>query len=233
MKNLVRFWIKALARRFGVFALLRRFDVWWQGFFGLLHDPEYRSLPASINGGLILDVGGNLGQSIISLHRLFPRSSLVSFEPNPACQASLTRVAANIYPPVQLHFIGIGDAEGELSFFVPVLPDGTQMLQEGSFDANVFSEEITLRRIGSDFYLRSVRILVRRIDDFFLNPSLIKIDVQGYELQVLHGAVDTLRRCRPVLFLERDMRNEGQLVDFLQQFKYTKVVIGCNVMFVP
>ena len=79
MKNLVRFWIKALARRFGVFDLLRRFDVWWQGSFGFLHDPEYRSLPASINGGLILDVGGNLGQSIISLHSLFPRSSIVSF----------------------------------------------------------------------------------------------------------------------------------------------------------
>ena len=52
-----------------------------------------------------------------------------------------------------------------------MLRDGTQLLQEGSFDADVFAEKITIGRIGTDFTLRSIGILVRRIDVFFTSGT--------------------------------------------------------------
>jgi hypothetical protein len=59
------------------------------------------------------------------------------------------------------------------------------------------------------------------------SPSLIKIDVEGYEFKVLQGALETLKKNRPVLFIELDdnnLKEQGgnakELVEFLLQLRY-------------
>jgi FkbM family methyltransferase len=59
-------------------------------------------------------------------------------------------------------------------------------------------------------------------------PTHIKVDVEGHELAVLHGARETLRRHSPVLFLElhnemvaSDERNPGDILDELAHLGYT------------
>lgn len=225
--------LKNVARRLGVFSILRRGEIWLQAKRGAVHESEYRHLPSYLNGMLLLDVGANLGQSIISLHSLFPKSKIISFEPNPACHFCLKKVATEIRQSAEIHFVGVGDVKDVLTFNIPVLHDGTELLQEGSFDLSAFSEAITKERIGTTFKLRKIQIPVHRIDDFSFNPSLIKIDVQGFELQVLRGAIETIRRARPVLFLERDIRTEEALFAFMDDFPYERRVLGCNVMFLP
>jgi FkbM family methyltransferase len=229
----MRFLFKSLFLRLGLFARIRSAEVYLRSLFGLVHDREYFLLPAGINGSLILDVGANLGQSITSLHKIFPQSRIVSFEPNPSCQPMLNRVALGVGISVDLHFVGVGDTNSEMDFYVPVLADGDELLQEGSFDSSVFSDFVTKQRIGDKFELRTMKIPVKQIDEFSLSPSLIKVDVQGYELQVLRGAIETIRRSRPVLFLERDVRSEAALECFLRDFNYEKRLLGCNVMFIP
>jgi hypothetical protein len=58
--------------------------------------------------------------------------------------------------------------------------------------------------------------------------DLIKIDVEGYELHVLRGSLQTLKRCRPVLFIELDdnnLRDQGDsaqsLVKYLEELGYS------------
>jgi hypothetical protein len=69
--------IKKLARQLGVFEVMRSCNIYLNQLAGSVHDPEYYSLPSDINGFLILDVGANLGQSIISFRKIFPQSNIV------------------------------------------------------------------------------------------------------------------------------------------------------------
>ena len=54
---------------------------------------------------------------------------------------------------------------------------------------------------------------VKRLDDQHLdNVGLIKIDVEGHELAVLHGAADTLTRNRPAVVVEAEERHHPNAV---------------------
>lgn len=61
-----------------------------------------------------------------------------------------------------------------------------------------------------------------RIDDFhFNNLDLIHLDLEGYELQALTGAVRNIQQHRPLIFAERG--DDGNFQSFFDQYGYRKV----------
>jgi FkbM family methyltransferase len=58
--------------------------------------------------------------------------------------------------------------------------------------------------------------------------DLIKIDVEGMELEVLIGAVNLVRRNRPVLFVEFIKSDKNKLKSWLESFDYTVIELGMN-----
>jgi hypothetical protein len=60
---------------------------------------------------------------------------------------------------------------------------------------------------------------IARLDDFGLAPDVVKLDVQGSELDVMRGAETTLAACRPLLLIE-DSWNREQLMRYLAGFDY-------------
>jgi hypothetical protein len=51
-------------------------------------------------------------------------------------------------------------------------------------------------------------------------PDLIKIDTEGHESQVLLGALETLKKARPVLILEHSVKNVKPIIDVLEPIGY-------------
>jgi FkbM family methyltransferase len=225
--------IKTAAIRLGFFRALRSAEVYVNARRGHVHDTDYEALRTCMREGDIADIGANIGQSIISLHRLFPNAHIHAFEPNPQCRAVLGRVIRLTGAKVDLHMCGLADRAGELIFNVPVTSDGIELLQEGSFDPRVFNEPLTRSRIGSDFTLQSSRIPVACLDDFPGTYALLKIDVQGLELAVLTGGKQTIERDRPVILLERDARSEESIMRFLAAFSYEVTTLHDNLLFRP
>ncbi|MBC8737351.1 FkbM family methyltransferase [Paraburkholderia sp. UCT31] len=138
-----------------------------------------------------VDIGANHGEFTVFAAK---RCAVVhAFEPVNGNLARLNRnIQINGFSNVRVHEEGLSDADGELPIFasedghnegLPTLyrtPDRSKLLQV-----------ITLRRL--DDVLREAG--TTRVD-------VMKIDVEGAELAVLKGAIETLRRYKPTILME-------------------------------
>lgn len=148
---------------------------------------------------LFLDVGANIG--LISLNVLHEISTVTiwAFEPGPH-QAQLFRrtIEANdLADRVQLVEKALSFENGELEFRVHCSQHASG---DGFFDTH---------RAGKT---SRIKVKTQILDELWKaqgcpKVDLVKVDTEGAELWVLQGAVELLRKARPVLVLEIDMRN--------------------------
>ena len=157
------------------------------GFHRTLHRP-----------GTLLDVGAHEGGFTLPLAAL-PGSRVLAFEPLPESFARL-RAAAGQLAHVTLRQEALGDATGEAVLRLPVV--------EGVANAQWASLAKRYDGFGPQVGERRVTVPLRRLDEFGLDDlTAVKLDAEGAEYEVLRGAVETLRRCRPVLSIEIEERH--------------------------
>jgi len=159
---------------------------------------ELRFLTALHRPGSLVDVGAHDGLLTLPLSRL-PDAHVLAFEPLPAAFARLSAACAgldSIRPIPQ----ALGDAPGHLALSVPVV-EGVRQEQWASL-VKTFAD------FGQHVGAEQVQVPVVTLDSFGLRDlTAMKIDAEGAEYEVLRGARDTLRRCRPVLTLELEERH--------------------------
>jgi len=169
---------------------------------GKLHEPDFAAFAALPADALFLDVGANMGQSAVSLRSVHKSARIVSFEPNPTLEKPLRRIAAAV-GRTKVHMVALGDAEGEAVLRIPIADSGTEFSQAATLKPGDVDAPVAERELGGVAGLAEVRVPVCTLDSFGFDPAAIKIDVQGYELEVLRGARETLQRARPLLLIER------------------------------
>jgi FkbM family methyltransferase len=154
--------------------------------------------------GVIVDAGANVGQTALAFARYWPQASIHSFEPVGASYEKLCASCAAL-PAIKCYRYALGDAERETSI----------ALQENSELNSLASQDVQVTTAASE------RIRVRRLDDWAAEQGvaridLLKMDVEGYELQVLEGATGLLRAGKiDAVFAEcRFLRNDTPQVLF-------------------
>ena len=141
-----------------------------------------------------LDVGANRG---VYAYAMLPHSAAVhAFEPNPKMFDMLRRWADG---RVTLHNMALGDATGDAELLVPHTARGYS------------NQRATLRRFHMTEDYARMPVRTARLDDLGIaNVGFIKIDVEGFEMQVLEGAAATLARDRPKLLIELEEIHTGR-----------------------
>jgi FkbM family methyltransferase len=140
---------------------------------------------------VILDIGGQIGQSVQRYARLFPGATIHSFEPFPETYSRLLRRAAK-YPGAQAHQIALADTPGSRPLHVSPQFSGTNsLLQRPSSGRRYYPRDAELIDVA--------HVDVTTVDNFCTERGietidLMKIDVQGAELLVLKGARGLLER---------------------------------------
>jgi len=143
---------------------------------------------ALAGGGDYVDVGTNRGQILAEAVRVSPRGKHVAFEPIPALA---DRVAA-AFPGVEVRRKAIGVTPGRAQFCHFRTLDGWSGLRR--------SPEISDERGEPEF----IEVEVSTLDAELAaaSPRLIKVDVEGAEVQALEGGRGLLARARPILIFE-------------------------------
>jgi FkbM family methyltransferase len=105
-------------------------------------------------------------------------------------------------------------------------------LVPGSFASLELRQSDSNEYIGQKIdYGNLVNVRKLALDEYDLaRVDLIKIDVEGMELEVLQGAARSIERSRPVMLIERIKADAGQLRQWLEARGYTLLEAGINLL---
>ncbi len=157
----------------------------------------------------VLDVGAHIGNHTVYFEKVMQARRVVPIEPTPRAQFLLrTNCALNNLTRVDLSHLG--KALGRKQATGALIPD-TNTNSGG-----------TSVRVGKG------PVTIFRGDDLFQSETfdLIKIDVEGMELDVLSGLAGTIRRCRPLMFIEVTDENRSRLLTTLDRWRFEVIWSG-------
>lgn len=175
-------------------------------------------------GGILLDVGANIGVMTYYMAKQFPNSKVYSFEPVPLNLKTLHKIV-NRYKlaNVEICNYALGNENGEVDI---VMPELQHVKMQGL--SHIVHESIPDMNEGEKFKTK-----IKKLDDlsFLQNSkekiSAIKLDVENFEYFVLKGGEDLLKKHHPMLYSELwDNENRTQCFTLMTSLGYkTKVLV--------
>jgi FkbM family methyltransferase len=151
---------------------------------------EHAAVLRGLDLSTVIDVGANVGQFSLLAVTMFPRVHVEAFEPLPVPAATFRRVFDG-HPRVRLHQVAIGACAQDAVMNVSHRQDSSSLLPITDRQTTVFpgthgvgTESVTVVTLDSAI-----------ADGVITAPALLKLDVQGFELEALKGAKRVLRRC--------------------------------------
>ena len=193
-------WIKSLLRRINLHPWWRRgrtlvwgsrlraptFDRWLAlqlHRFGLMGVADRRFLEAHIKPGMtVVDIGANQGLYTLFFARLTgDGGQVLAFEPDDLLHGALQdNVASNQAQNVRLYPLALGAKSGTMTLYRSLLNSGDNRLAAKSVD--------------SDGPRDAVQVRIERLDEVLIGERIdfIKMDVQGWEMEVFHGMTGLL-----------------------------------------
>jgi FkbM family methyltransferase len=173
------------------------------GNIGLDNNPQHDLWLMSIlrillpqQSSSFIDVGVNLGQTLIKVKSLAPKIRYIGFEPNPSCALYVQRlIRLNGFVGCEVIPAALSNRHGlaSLDFFYDTESDSTaSIIKEFRPDQSI-SRTITVSVCSFD----ELRPFLG-IEDL----GIVKIDVEGAELEVIQSMQRTLSEQRPILIVE-------------------------------
>jgi FkbM family methyltransferase len=202
-----------VAGRHGYF-LANRFD----GYIGLglIRYGEYCELEWQVlsqliqPGATVVEVGANIGSHTVSIaKKVGPEGRVIAVEPQRIVHQYLSaNISLNMLGNVECHWAACGVEPGELT--VPPMDYFTEELKNfGGLSLADGGEGEPVRVLPLDTIMRG-------------RPAqLIKIDVEGMEVDVLRGASETILGSRPIIYAENDRpAKSDELLSELWSYNY-------------
>lgn len=193
------------------------------GQFELALVEDTEKLLKDVNEGYVLDIGSNMGTYGVPLAVRNPNLTVLCFEPQRIIYNQLcTNITINRLDNVYAYNVAVSDHEDTIEL---KMPDYMQEENIGGFSLDPLVKEKCPTSQG-----KTETVNVVTIDSIGLaNVKMIKIDVEGLELEVLKGATETIKNSNyPPLILEAWNQYEWWDARKEEMFDYVKS-LGYNI----
>mgnify|MGYP001561775123 CR=1 FL=1 len=198
--------------------------------FSKSYEPEMQVIPRILkNPQVIIDIGANYGTYSFFLSKLYPEAKIFSFEPATSSYSILKRIInhfrlRNVFAIKK----GLGEKEEIKEIIMPkhytiiayVADKNTKKNKEDS------SEKIEITTLDSFIQRNKIKSI-----DF------IKCDIEGFELNAFKGAQKTLRKFKPIIFVEIEQRHTEKynldsqhILNFLKKLGYRSYSVSGNII---
>jgi FkbM family methyltransferase len=149
-------------------------------------------------GDVFYDIGANIGFfSLIAARRVGPAGRVYAFEPVPENAAAISRSARlNGFDAVDVFNVAVGSNNGRTELMLARHIGGATLASVGPPPDLRGTIEVEIVTIDTLIAQRGLR-----------PPTLVKVDVEGAELEALTGMVATVRTHRPTVLYEVDDAN--------------------------
>jgi FkbM family methyltransferase len=158
-------------------------------------------------GMVAVEVGANIGAHTVFLAQAVgPTGQVVAFEPQRVVYQTLcANLALNSITNVQAFHAAVGTSPGEI--VVPVLD---------------YRQQHNFGGLGLGGHSHGERVPLTTLDTLRLSAChLLKIDVEGMEQSVLEGGQETIRRLKPILYVENDRKDKAAaLIRYIDSLDY-------------
>jgi FkbM family methyltransferase len=178
-------------------------------------EPELLMLPYLLKPNqAFIDVGSNKGLFLFSALKFLKPSNIFGFEPNPV----LFKKIKNVFKGIKIFNLALANKNGEAILTIPFTQnqpdDSLGTLNNNEVNENAFNFKVKVKTLDECVNEYSIK-----------NIGLIKIDVEGHELDVIEGAKETIKKHLPTLIVEIEQRHHQEkiekiLADIIAQFNY-------------
>lgn len=143
---------------------------------------EHRAVLRGLGCNAVVDIGANRGQFSLMAREAFPDATIFAFEPLTE-PAKVCRRVFESDNNIGIYSFAIGDRAEQAVMHVSARDDSSSLLPIGNEQSQIFPGT---QEVGT------VTVNVRRLEDIISrdeirSPALLKLDVQGFELEALRG----------------------------------------------
>ncbi len=182
----------------------------WLLYFGIDNQNKQNIYKKIQNGFVVFDVGSNIGEVLFNMAKVNPDGKIYGFEPVQSTFEKLSKnVSLNPFQNISIKRLALSD-KNEIVYYQSKQghSGGTMMSKSPSADSD-FIEAI-------------------KLDDFVQNNAIqqidfIKVDIEGFEMNFLMGAIESIQKFKPLLFMEIDhyklKRQNTSAIEILNQLK--------------
>lgn len=165
----------------------------------------------------VIDIGANIGFTALNFANQCKNGFVYAYEPNDLSYSKLSRnVSLNHFSNLFIFQKGLGELEGIQQLVTLNRHHSGMNRIQSAASGGLESERVEVVRLDAEVTALNIK-----------KVSLIKIDVEGYELHVIRGALNTIRKFKPILFVELNEENLKQfgqssetLVNLLRELGY-------------